>query len=82
MAIKLSKPEINWFKQEHQNGREIEEMAIDTGFSKQNVKRALAEAGVLYLSWYKTDEENQMLKYLRSKRITNLEQLQGVLCIT
>lgn len=75
MAIKLSKPEINWFNQEYQNGRTIEEMAIDTGFSKQNVKRALAESGILYLSWYKTEEENEMLKYLRHKNITTLEQL-------
>lgn len=82
MAIKLTKPEINWFEQEYQNGRTIEEMAIDTGFSKQNVKRALAEAGLIYLSWYKTNEEDKILKFLRSKNIITKENLKGALCTT
>lgn len=75
MAIRISTPEINWFASEYNNGRTIEEMSIDTGFSKQNVKRALAEAGIYYLTWYKTKEEDNMLKYLRSKNISNKEQL-------
>lgn len=82
MAIKLTKPEINWFEKEYQNGRTIEEMAIDTGFSKQNVKRALAEAGLVYLSWYKTTEEDKILKFLRSKNIITKENLKGALCTT
>lgn len=79
MAIKLTQPEIKWFEQEYQNGRTIEEMAIDTGFSKQNVKRALAEAGLMYLSWYKTNSENEILRYLRNKGITTLDTLRDIL---
>lgn len=75
MAVKLTQPEINWFHQEYLAGRSIEEMSIDVGFSKQNTKRALAEAGDLYLSWYKTKEEDHILKYLRSIGITSLNQL-------
>lgn len=79
MAIKLTQPEINWFASEFNNGRTIEEMAIDVGFSKQNVKRALAEAGIYYLTWYKTKQENLLLKHLRNKGITTLNQLQGLI---
>lgn len=75
MAVKLTQPEINWFKQEYENGRTLDEISIDTGFSKQNIKRALAEAGLMYLSWYKTNEEDKILKYLRGKDITKLNQL-------
>lgn len=75
MAVKLTQPEINWFKQEYENGRTLDEISIDTGFSKQNIKRALAEAGLMYLSWYKTNEEDKILKYLRNKDITKLNQL-------
>lgn len=75
MGIALSKSEINWFANEYTDGRTIEEMATDTGFSRQNVKRALAEAGICNLSWYKTNEENQMLEYLRSKDINTLDSL-------
>lgn len=75
MAVKLTQPEINWFKQEYENGRTLDEISVDTGFSKQNIKRALAEAGLMYLSWYKTNEEDKILKYLRGKDITKLNQL-------
>lgn len=75
MAVKLTQPEINWFKQEYENGRTLDEISVDTGFSKQNIKRALAEAGLMYLSWYKTNEEDKILKYLRNKDITKLNQL-------
>lgn len=75
MGIKLSTSEINWFLNEFTDGRSIAEMAIDTGFSRQNVKRALAEAGIYYLTWYKTKEEDSMLKYLRNKDITTLDNL-------
>lgn len=79
MAIRLNQSEINWFKDEYLNGRTIDEMAIDTGFSKQNVKRALAEADILNLSWYKTKKENELLMYLRSKDITSLTKLKELL---
>lgn len=73
--MRITQSEINWFCQELQSGRTIEEMAIDTGWSKQNVKRALAEGGLLYLQWHKTKEEDHILKYLRSIGITSLNQL-------
>lgn len=72
----ITEPAIKWFKQEYQAGRSLEEMAIDTGWSKQNIKRALAEAGVMYLSWYKTTHENELLKFLYSKGITRLDQIE------
>ena len=75
----ITQPAIKWFKQEYQAGRTIEEMSIDTGWSKQNVKRALAEAGVMYLSWHKTNEENRILKYLYEHNIKTLGQVQETL---
>ena len=71
----IDKPAINWFTQQYQAGRTVEEMSIDAGWSKQNVKRALAEGGVMYLSWYKTTEENTMLKYLKDMEVTSFNQL-------
>ena len=47
--------------------------------SLSNVKRALAEANVLTLSWYKTNEENDMLEYLKQNNVTTLQELK--LCI-
>lgn len=44
-------------------------------FIDNPVKRALAEAGLLTLSWYKTKEENKMLIALASKGISNVTQL-------
>ena len=35
----------------------------------------LAEAGVLTLSWYKTNEENAMLEYLKQNNVTTLQEL-------
>ena len=75
MSIKIDSLALNWIQKEYQSGRTIEEIAIDTGMSKQNIKRALAECGELYLSWYKTVEENNLLAYLKSYDITNVRQL-------
>ena len=55
----IDKSSIQWFCQEYKNGRTVEEMAVDNGWSKQNVKRALAEGQLMYLSWYKTREEDR-----------------------
>ena len=71
----IDMPAINWFTQQYQAGRTVEEMSIDAGWSKQNVKRALAEGGVMYLSWYKTREEDSMLKYLKDIGITSARDL-------
>ena len=73
----LNQAELNWIAQEYNNGRTIEEIAIDTGISKQQVKRCLSEKGLMYLSWYKNAEEDAMLKFLRQKNITTFAQLQN-----
>lgn len=79
MSIKIDPLALNWIHNEFQSGRTIEEISVDTGMSKQNVKRALAECGELSLSWYKTVEENAILAYLKAKGITSTSQLHGVL---
>ena len=71
----IDKSSIQWFCQEYKNGRTVEEMAVDNGWSKQNVKRALAEGQLMYLSWYKTHEEDSMLKYLKDIGITSASDL-------
>ena len=71
----IDKSSIQWFCQEYKNGRTVEEMAVDNGWSKQNVKRALAEGQLMYLSWYKTYEEDSMLKYLKDIGITSASDL-------
>ena len=71
----IDKSSIQWFCQEYKNGRTVEEMAVDNGWSKQNVKRALAEGQLMYLSWYKTREEDSMLKYLKDIGITSARDL-------
>ena len=71
----IDKSSIQWFCQEYKNGRTVEEMAVDNGWSKQNVKRALAEGQFMYLSWYKTREEDSMLKYLKNIGITSARDL-------
>ena len=79
MSIKIDSLALDWIHNEYQSGRTIEEISIDTGMSKQNIKRALAECGELSLSWYKTVEENAILDYLKAKGITTTDQLQGVM---
>ena len=71
----IDKSSIQWFCQEYKNGRTVEEMAVDNGWSKQNIKRALAEGQLMYLSWYKTREEDSMLKYLKDIGITSARDL-------
>ena len=71
----IDKSSIQWFCQEYKNGRTVEEMAVDNGWSKQNVKRALAEGHLMYLSWYKTHEEDSMLKFLKEIGITSASDL-------
>lgn len=73
--MKLSSKEINWIADEFKSGRTVEELAIDTGMSKQNVKRALSEAGLMNLSWYKNNNEKLILAYLRGMGINNLTEL-------
>ncbi|MFB6349661.1 hypothetical protein ACFBZI_10655 [Moraxella sp. ZJ142] len=77
--MKLNPQEIAWIASEYQAGRTLQEIAIDTGMSCQNVKRALAEAGLLNLSWYKTKEEQLMLEYLTQLGITGKDDLTSML---
>lgn len=77
MTVKAQ--DIEWVKNEYLADRTIEEISIDTGKSIKTIKRYLAEAGVITLSWHKTKEENNILKYLKSKKITKLTQLVGKL---
>ena len=79
MSIKIDPLALYWIRNEFQSGRTIEEISVDTGMSKQNVKRALAECGEVSLSWYKTVEEDNMLSYLKTKGITTTSQLMGVI---
>lgn len=71
----VNEQDIQWVRDEYLAGRTIDEISIDTGKSVKTIKRYLAEAGVLNLSWHKTKEENNILKYLKSKNITKLYQL-------
>lgn len=79
MTVKLNQKEINWIANEFQNSRTVQEIAIDTGMSVNNIKRALAEKGLMSLSWYKTADEIQMLNYLKAMGVNNLIDLKGVL---
>lgn len=77
MTVKAQ--DIQWVKDEYLAGRTVDEISIDTGKSVKTIKRYLAEAGVLNLSWHKTREENDILRYLKAKGITRLTQLAGKL---
>ena len=77
MTVKAQ--DIQWVKDEFLAGRTVEEISLDTGKSVKTIKRYLAEANILNLSWHKTREENNILKYLKGKGITKLTQLVGKL---
>lgn len=77
MAVKAQ--DIQWVKDEFLAGRTVEEISIDTGKSVKTIKRYLAEAGVITLSWHKTKEENDIIRYLKAKKITKLYHLVGKL---
>lgn len=79
MTVRLNQQELNWVANEFQNDRTVQEIAIDTGMSVNNVKRALAEKGLLSLSWYKTADEIQMLNYLKAMGVNNLIDLRDIL---
>lgn len=73
--MKLDTQQINFIANEFKNGKTVSELAVELGMSPQNVKRALAEAGLMRLSWYKTSSENQMLNYLAGMGIHTLKDL-------
>lgn len=76
MALKdLTQKDLEWIKNEYQSSRSVEEISTDTGLSKQMVKRALAEVHAMYLTWYKTKDENELLLFLKNRNIHTVEQL-------
>lgn len=79
MAVNIDPNMIQAIANEYQNGRTIEEISIDSGIGKNNVKRALCEANLMCLSWYKTQEEDDILLYLDSIGITTLQDLKYVM---
>ena len=79
MAVNIDPNMIQAIANEYQNGRTIEEISIDSGIGKNNVKRALCEANLMSLSWYKTKEEDDILLLLDIIGITTLEDLKYVI---
>lgn len=79
MAVNIDPNMIQAIANEYQNGRTIEEISIDSGIGKNNVKRALCEANLMSLSWYKTKEEDDILLFLDIIGITTLEDLKYVI---
>lgn len=79
MAVKLHPQMIQDIASEYQAGRTVEEISIDSGIGKNNVKRALCEANLMSLSWYKTQEEDDILLHLDSIGITTLQDLKDVI---
>lgn len=73
--MKLDNKAIEWIKQEFIVGRTFEEIALDTGWSVQTVKRALAESHTIQLSWHKSKAQHKLLSHLSSKGIHTLEDL-------
>lgn len=60
------------------NGMPVVDIAMVTGRTNQSIKRLLAEAGHLYLSWHKTTSEDEILRYLNSINITDVSQLKQI----
>ena len=73
--MKLDKKAIEWITQEHAAGRTLDEISLDTGLSKPSVKRALSEAGVLELSWHKSDSEHKLLQLLSKNGIKTVSDI-------
>lgn len=77
--MKLDSNKINQIADKFLAGQSVAQIADELDMSRQNVKRALAEAGLMQLSWYKTTNELQMLNYLKGMGINNLVELRSVL---
>lgn len=61
------------------NDTTLEEVALLYGISSTTISRHLAELGYKDLKRHKTDRENAILKYLRTKNILTVEDLKKVL---
>lgn len=79
--MNLDMRQIEWIAHEHRCGREIEEIKIDTGLSIASIKRALAEAGDLSLSWHKTKDEHAIITKLREYGVKDLASLNTLLAV-
>lgn len=81
MAVNIELQMIQAIANEYQSGRTVEEISIDSGIGKNNVKRALCEANLMSLTWYKTEEECNILKHLESLGITTLQELKDAITL-
>ena len=61
------------------NDTTLEEVSLLYGISTTTISRHLAELGYKDLKRHKTDRENDILKYLRTKNILTVEDLKKVL---
>ena len=61
------------------NDTTLEEVALLYGISSTTISRHLAELGYKDLKRHKTDRENAILKYLRTKNILTVGDLKKVL---
>lgn len=77
--MNINSKEINTIAELFKSGKTVSQIAEHKNMSRQNVKRALAEAGLMQLSWYKSTNELQMLNYLKGMDINNLVELRSVL---
>lgn len=77
--MNINSKEINAIAELFKSGKTVAQIAEHKNMSRQNIKRALAEAGLMTLSWYKTSNEIAMLNYLRGMGINNLIELRKVL---
>lgn len=57
----------------------LEEVALLYGISTTTISRHLAELGYKDLKRHKTDRENAILKYLRGRGITTVEDLKKII---
>lgn len=71
--------DAKWIQQQLENGMTYTELAVETGIGIQQLKRILAEHGFLELSWHKTVKEQQILDYLLSINLKDLNKLKKVL---
>ena len=79
MTVRLTPDEIDYIANAFESNFTVEEISIETNIGTQNVKRALCEAGLMKVNWYKSSEEIAILDYLMGMGITNLIQLREVM---
>lgn len=72
--MKLNQTERQYIVARYNNSETPQEISISIGISENAVKRALADEKVINLSWYKTDDQHQLLTYLESIGVQNLAQ--------